>query len=109
MNVKKSTVIKVFKTKTNLKIFSIFVFCKKELITEPLRVEHMQLGMQYMRRMRDRNHPLHHLFSTRLCIDYRISLSSHCNITRSEFSKLLQEICNKLLHYYMFYNYNTRH
>ena len=68
-----------------------------------------QLGMQYMRRMRDRNHPLHHLFSTRVYIDYRISLSSNCNITRSEFSKLLQEICNKLLHYYMFYNYNTRH
>ena len=65
--------------------------------------------MQYMRRMRERNHPLHHLLSTRVWIDYRVSLSSHCNITRSEFSELLQEIFNKLLYYYMFYSYNTRH
>ena len=40
MNVKKSTVIKLSKTKTNLKIFSTFAFCKKELIDETLREEH---------------------------------------------------------------------
>ena len=68
-----------------------------------------QLCMQYIRRMRDRNHPLHLLLSTRVYIDYRISLSSHWNITSSEFSELLQEIFNKLLYYYMFYNYNTRY
>ena len=65
--------------------------------------------MQYMRRMRERNHPLHHLLSTRVYIDYRIYLSSNCNITRSELGELPQEIFNKLLYYYMFYNYNTRY
>ena len=39
MNLKKSTVIKLCETKTNVKIFPTFVNCKKELINETLHVE----------------------------------------------------------------------